>query len=137
MSNMNKIKEFVIDTLDRNRLTKSIIVFCYEFYIWVIKRPMLEHTGMYFAGVEVPVLVNPKKWKGNKYSSHVIAYMEYIEPVPIWHSHNGKKEIKRKYAILGNKEIGLYTNYKPLWFITFLKNKIYLKNKFNKLLRSK
>ena len=128
---MNKIKEFVIDILDRNRLTKSIIVFCYEFYIWVIKRPMLEHTGIYFAGVEVPVFVNAKKYTG-KSTSQVIAYMEYIDTRPLWYSYNAEKE-KYRYAIFGNKEIGIYANYKPKWYITFLN----IKNKFSKLLRSK
>ena len=69
---MNKIKEFVIDTLDRNRLTKSIIVFCYEFYIWVIKRPMLANTGIYFVDVELPVVVNKKF----NISGHWIADMD-------------------------------------------------------------
>ena len=121
MSNMNKIKEFVIDTLDRNRLTKSIIVFCYEFYIWVIKRPMLEHTGIYFGGVEVPVLVNKKF----KFSGHWIADMEIIETRPLWYSYDGKKE-KTTIRILANKEIGFFTRYEPRWF-----------SFFNKLLRSK
>ena len=123
---MNKIKEFVIDTLDRNRLTKSIIVFCYEFYIWVIKRPMLANIGIDFAGVEVPVVVNKKF----NISGHWIADMEIIETRPLWYSYNGKKE-KTTIPILANKEIGFFTRYEPKWFSFFSKNK------FIKLLRSK
>tara|TARA_R100001443_G_scaffold30249_5_gene43863 strand:- start:18425 stop:18823 length:399 start_codon:yes stop_codon:yes gene_type:complete len=124
---MNKIKEFVIDILDRNRLTKSIIVFCYEFYIWIIKRPMLEHTGIDFAGVEVPVVVNEKEFN---FSGRWIADMEITETRPLWYSYNGKKE-KTIIRILANKEIGIFTIYKPKWYRTFLNKK----NKFNKLLR--
>ena len=123
---MNKIKEFVIDTLDRNRITKSIIVFCYEFYIWVIKRPMLANTGIYFVDVELPVVVNKKF----NISGHWIADMEIIETRPLWYSYNGKKE-KTTIPILANKEIGFFTRYEPKWFSFFSKNK------FIKLLRSK